>query len=286
MMGNGWISLNRGIQGCYLWKEKPFSRGQAWVDLILMANHKDAKVILGNELLEVERGSFITSEVKLMDKWGWGKGKLRAFLKILEEDNMIVKKSDRKKTTITIVKYSVYQDSKTTDGPITDHKRTDNELITDTNNNDNNDNNDNKINNIGTGSGKKKSDNQSIDYQQIADMYNEICISFPRMKSLSDARKKAIKARLNTYSLADIKTVFEKAEQSDFMKGKNDRNWSATFDWMLKDTNMAKILDGNYDNKGAKKVEQTRPITGPDAELTREQEDELLRQYGIDPSSI
>lgn len=126
----------------------------------------------------------------------------------------------------------------------------------------------------------------NIDYQQIADMYNEICISFPRMKSLSDARKKAIRARLKTYSLADIQTVFEKAEQSDFMKGKNDRNWSATFDWMLKDTNMAKILDGNYDNKGAKKVEQTRPTTKPDPELTREQEDELLRQYGIDPNSI
>ena len=95
----------------------------------------------------------------------------------------------------------------------------------------------------------KEIDIDKINYQQIADMYNEICISFPRLKSLSDARKKAIKARLKTYSIDDIKTVFTKAEASDFLKGKNNRNWSATFDWMITDSNMAKILDGNYDNE-------------------------------------
>ena len=145
-MGKGWISLSRGIQDCYLWQEKPYSRGQAWVDLILLANHKDAKVILGNELIDVKRGSFITSELKLMAKWGWGKEKLRAFLKILEADNMIVKKSDHKKTTITIVNYSVYQDKQTTDRPIADHEQTTSRPSADTNNNDNNDNNDNKKN--------------------------------------------------------------------------------------------------------------------------------------------
>ena len=42
------------------------------------------------------------------------------------------------------------------------------------------------------------------------------------------------------------------AEGSSFLKGKNDRNWSATFDWMVKDANMAKILDGNYADKQEK----------------------------------
>lgn len=87
------------------------------------------------------------------------------------------------------------------------------------------------------------------DYQLVADMYNEICISFPSIRSLSDARKKAIKARLKSYTLDDFKLLFEKAEASSFLKGANDRNWSATFDWLIKDSNMAKVLDGNYDNK-------------------------------------
>lgn len=90
---------------------------------------------------------------------------------------------------------------------------------------------------------------ERIDYQLIADMYNDTCVSFPALTSLSDTRRKAIRARLNNYSMADFQRLFEKAEASSFLKGGNDRNWSATFDWMIKDANMAKILDGNYDNK-------------------------------------
>jgi hypothetical protein len=90
---------------------------------------------------------------------------------------------------------------------------------------------------------------EDTDYQLIADMYNATCVSFPRLTTLSDARKKAIRARLNTYSVEDFQRLFDKAEASTFLKGGNDRNWSATFDWLIKDTNMAKVLDGNYDNK-------------------------------------
>ena len=86
-------------------------------------------------------------------------------------------------------------------------------------------------------------------YQRIADMYNEICISFPRTRSLSAARKKAIGARLKTYTETDFRILFEKAEASDFLKGKNTREWRATFDWLIQDANMAKVLDGNYDKK-------------------------------------
>ena len=95
----------------------------------------------------------------------------------------------------------------------------------------------------------EKGKRESINYQQIADMYNNTCVSFPSLVSLSESRKKAIKARLNIYTIEDFDKLFLKAEASDFLKGKNDRNWSATFDWLIKDSNMAKVLDGNYDNK-------------------------------------
>ena len=84
--------------------------------------------------------------------------------------------------------------------------------------------------------------------QQIADMYNDTCVSLPRCTRLSDSRLKALKARLRKYSLDDFKLLFEKAEASDFLKGSNGRDWSANFDWLIKDANMAKVLDGNYDN--------------------------------------
>ena len=91
-------------------------------------------------------------------------------------------------------------------------------------------------------------------YIHIRDMYNETCVSFPKVTSLSEKRKKAIAARLKVYSLDDFKTLFAKAESSDFLKGSNTRNWSATFDWLIADANMAKVLDGNYDNKKIRAV--------------------------------
>lgn len=101
--------------------------------------------------------------------------------------------------------------------------------------------------------GKDRLDNNTstpVDYQSIIDLYNKICISYPKVKSLSNARKKSIKARLTSgYSLNDFENLFNKAESSTFLKGGNNRNWLANFDWLIKDSNMAKVLDGNYDNK-------------------------------------
>lgn len=155
---SGWISIHRKIQNHWLWSEKPFDKRSAWIDLLLMANHKNNKFLLGNELVEVERGSFITSEYRLMDKWGWSKTKVRNFLKLLEDEKMLVKLSDRKKTTITIVNYNDYQVSGTTKELLKDYEKTTKELqgdyqetteelLKNPNNNDNKDNNENNDNN-------------------------------------------------------------------------------------------------------------------------------------------
>lgn len=100
---------------------------------------------------------------------------------------------------------------------------------------------------------EKEIEPQKTNYQLIADLYNDTCVSFPRLITLSDKRKKAIKARLRVYTVDDFKTLFAKAEASSFLKGSNDRNWSASFDWLIKDGNMAKVLEGNYDDKPKRK---------------------------------
>ncbi len=106
---------------------------------------------------------------------------------------------------------------------------------------------------------EKEIEIKKVDCQLIADLYNDTCVSFPRLKNLSDSRKRAIKARLRVYSLEDFKTLFNKAEASSFLKGSNDRNWSANFDWLIKDNNMAKVLEGNYDDK-PKKGKRIEPV--------------------------
>lgn len=108
---------------------------------------------------------------------------------------------------------------------------------------------------------EKEIERDKIDYKGIVAAFNEICVSFPSVKSISDARKKAIKARLKNYTPDDFRTLFTKAEASSFLKGKNNSNWSATFDWLIKDSNMAKVLDGNYDDKTASQIGQTSTPT-------------------------
>lgn len=100
----------------------------------------------------------------------------------------------------------------------------------------------------------KKVTDTEVSAQQIVNLYHEICKSYPKVRSLSETRKKAIKARLRKYSLDDFRELFEKAEASDFLKGNNSRNWSATFDWLINEQNMTKVLEGNYQNRQEEKV--------------------------------
>lgn len=120
----GWIKLHRKTQNSWIWDDKPYARGQAWVDLLMLCSHQKVRVSSGNELVEIQRGSFVTSESQLMNRWGWSKSKVRSFLDMLQQDNMIEKITDKKKTTISVVNYDVYQDSQTTEEPQKDREKT------------------------------------------------------------------------------------------------------------------------------------------------------------------
>jgi hypothetical protein len=71
---SGWIKIHRDILYHEIWSDKPFSKGQAWIDLILMANHSDNKCMVGNKVEEIKRGSFITSEIDGQMGMGQKKG--------------------------------------------------------------------------------------------------------------------------------------------------------------------------------------------------------------------
>ena len=110
----GWIKLHRDIQEHWLWEDEPFSRGQAFIDLLMEVNHEDRKVLFNGELIEIKRGSKITSLRKLGERWKWSICKVKKFLEQLQKDGMITYKSDNKKTLVTIENYSVYQSRENT----------------------------------------------------------------------------------------------------------------------------------------------------------------------------
>lgn len=123
---------------------------------------------------------------------------------------------------------------------------------------------------VGKPDDRRQGTTAQIPYEKIKDLYNEICVSYPKCISMGEARKKAIRARIKSgYTLEDFRALFEKAEASSFLKGKNNRNWSASLDWLLKDSSMAKVIEGNYDDKGGNDHE-TSGGTDPDA-----------RRYGV-----
>lgn len=117
MSNDGWIKLYRQILDSDIWiSDEPFSKGQAWVDLLLLANHRDKEMIFDYKTVTVGRGQLITSVRKLSLRWGWGNQKTLKFLRLLEELKMVEKESDNRRTLLTIINYEVYQGSDNTDG--------------------------------------------------------------------------------------------------------------------------------------------------------------------------
>lgn len=93
----------------------------------------------------------------------------------------------------------------------------------------------------------QQEENEHIPYAKVQKLYNDLCPKMAKCTVMSEARKKAIKARFRSgYKLEDFERLFTLAAQSSFLNGGNKRNFMANFDWLIRDANMAKVLDGNY----------------------------------------
>lgn len=239
-MSEGWISIHRKIQDHWLWLDKPFSRGQAWIDIIMMVNHADTKIILGNELVEIKRGSRITSIRQLCERWKWSNTKVKNFLKLLEEDNMLVVISDTKKTTLTVVNYNdyQYQGDKESDTKATPERHPSDTKATrkHTNNNDNNDNNDNNT--------------KAID--EVIETFKTKLSLLPQPRKITTKRKEHINARIKEYGLDGVLDVIDIVSESNYLTGRvND--FKADMDWIFNPNNYVKILEGKYKNRETSK---------------------------------
>ena len=91
-----------------------------------------------------------------------------------------------------------------------------------------------------------------VDESLIINFFHSLCPSFSKVEVLSETMKEDLAESLNQYTDEQIKAAFEKAEKSSFLKGNNERKWKASFDWLIKAENIAKVLNGNYDNNEAK----------------------------------
>lgn len=225
MASQGWIAVDRKIFDNLIWKnEEPFDRRSAWIDLLLLVNHADNKVLINGKVETVKRGQRITSILFLSQRWRWSRTKTKAFLKMLESEGMIrLDVQAKKKTIITITNYSKYQDiqnkkrsqkkdmKKDIPKPLelqgcseTEYKEKDNRKTTERqqkniNNNDNNDNND-------------KDDDIEKRLKKINGLVN---------KKVSSSQ---IKKFLKSNSIDDLDKLIRKIKESEYLKKNIDFN--------------------------------------------------------------
>lgn len=244
----GWIKLHRKIlDNPIVCKDSDYLA--VWIYLLLKASHDTYQAMFKGEKIELKPGQLITGRIKIANDLSVNESKVKRILFCFKKEHQIDQQSSNKNSLITVLNWELYQKSDQQNDQQMTSKRPANDQQMTTNKNVKN-----GINNI---SDEISESAPATTYRMIQDLYNSVCRSYPSLTKMSERRKKAINARLRSgYTIGDFRKLFEIAEKSEFLKGRNDRNWSATFDWMIQDGNMAKVLDGNYDDlKNTRKMD-------------------------------
>ena len=192
----GWVKLHRDMMGHWLWEDKPFDRARAWIDLIMLANHKNDRFLVGNHIVDGQRGTVYRSISWLADRWGWGRKKTRNFLTLLESEKMVIIKGTTQGTTITLVNYDKFQNVGPTDGTTKEQRRnsegTTKEQRGNTYKNDKNDKNDKNFKEEGDARARGSGFSFLLDegeYELTEDQLDELIRRYPEL----DVRREMIR---------------------------------------------------------------------------------------------
>ena len=314
----GWIKIHRNITENPMYFSEPFTRMQAWIDLLLLANYRDGAIYVRGNKIDVKRGQIAKSQEFLATRWRWSRGKVLRFLAELQKCGQIVQQKNNVTTIISVVNYEYYQQDGTTDGQQTDssqcEKQEKNErqtvqqksCVTSSNTDSYHVGNTTDDTTDGTTDGqqivqqtvqhqeeikKNKEDNketsltrgkeiaaavaastsasdeaeapkpikaekrEAVPFTKIKDLWNEVCVGYPRLVKISDSRKNKISNRVADMggvekALPMLRQIFTKMQASNFLRGDNKRGWKASFDWLFEnDKNWVKVYEGNYDNR-------------------------------------
>jgi uncharacterized protein YdaU (DUF1376 family) len=115
--------------------------------------------------------------------------------------------------------------------------------------------------------------------------YNETAskAGWPAVQKMTPARSKALRARLKDCGgVGGWRDALARAAESDFLCGRTDKAWTGCgFDWLTKQANFTKLMEGNYDNRtGGKATTSNRPQNRPDPAL-----EQIARLAGLSQAS-
>ena len=240
-MDEGYIKLFRSMTSWEWYQDANTTR--VFLHLLLNANWEDSRY----RGYEIPRGSVVTGLHSLSESLGISVKSVRTALKHLKSTGEVTIKTTNRFSIVTIANWEKFQgnieegasqtagqwahkgqSSGTQRATYKEYK---------------------EIKNIR----REDEERPSINPEQVQDLFNKTCIFFKPCMTIGKASLPKIKELGQQYTLDEIREVFEKANKSRFLQGCNDRNWSATFDWIITPDNFEKIKDGNYDNSNTQK---------------------------------
>ena len=255
-MQTNWLKLSRCITSMDGYLGEPFCKPMCFIDLLINATHKTIKIHTNKGEILLQRGELSYSIRYLAKRWSVSVRHCRTVLNTFVREGRISVRIVNGINVINIVNYNLYQ------GDLFDVKSdTTTDTTSDTTSDTNNKNiinkniiNKNNIKKISANADIKESRIQNeIDFEKLCELWNQQMIdnncTIPQIQRITDRRKQAVLSRLREFSKDDILKVIENCARSDFLNGRNNRNFIASFDWAFLPNNFIKILEGNYNNK-------------------------------------
>lgn len=191
---------------------------------------------LGGLVVDLERGQFAASTRYMAKVFQWTEARVRRYLNMLAEWQIIDAASDAGVTVVTVCNYDKYQgERRSSDAPI-DAAATQDRRTTDAREK----------------AGKQGSTepNGSEEGESALEIYHAECPDLPKVQKLTAKRKSALAARLRDVGgLEGWREACRRASASPFLAGENERGWRADFDFLTRESSFTKLMEGAYDRK-------------------------------------
>lgn len=253
----GWVKIHRSMLKWEWWDDHNTAR--LWLYLLLTAAHEDVR-FRGKV---IKRGQLVTTLVKISEDTGISVQSVRTSLTRLISTNEITSISTNKYRLITICKYEDYQvlEEETnkqinnpTNNQLTNNQQTTNKHKEQELKNEKNINNISLLDAHAREAEDPKKDIVLIFGKKIVELWNKNDFLI-KITGLTEKRKNKLRVRLSEFAKAGeplevYEKMIENIKNSDFLKGKNSRGWTITFDWLLNnENNWRKVYEGNYNNE-------------------------------------
>jgi len=111
-----YFKVYRSLLNHDIWLKEKFTWGQAWVDLIGLANFADKDSFYKGQFQVVRRGQIKASTVWFANRWKWSRNRVNRYFKALSDSQMIQVSATPNGTTITLENYASFQDGRSTNG--------------------------------------------------------------------------------------------------------------------------------------------------------------------------